>query len=180
MSKHTFNLSTSLSEYSASEIRAELARRGAAAPAGFKLEHFCSCGAGCRPDDHMEEDCETVGFAFEGPSTYLTNSTGCQLSSDWTPEDGITFRISCHGYNDKEEYVERAWTREELEQLPKMVERVLSRIDYAEAKAFFEHNPKPFKGEPTLDDLYLLAKDNGLSTPSTFQAYVDLGKGEAK
>lgn len=132
MPKNTFT--PDIRDVSDADIKAELFRRRTSVtpPAGFKLEYFCSCGCGCTPDDRMEEECEIIGHSFEGPSTYLANSTGCQVNSGWTPEDGITFRISNHGHNDLDEYVERAWTREEVEHLPEMVKQVLSKIDLAE------------------------------------------------
>jgi hypothetical protein len=100
-------------------------------PAGFKLQYFCTCGCGCTPDERMDDDCEIEGSIHEGPSTYLTNDTGCQVNSSWTPKDGIELRISSHGFDAQDKYVERAWTLEQAQQLPAMIQRVLDRIDEA-------------------------------------------------
>lgn len=182
MNKTTFTAVAGLEAFTTEEILAEILRRSTSVtpPAGFKLEYFCTCGCGCTPDDRMEEDCEIEGHSFEGPSTHLTNSTGCQVNTSWNPEDGISFRISNYGYNKLDEYVERAWTREEVEQLPEMVKKVLSRIDLAEAKAFLEANPEPFKKEPTVTDLAEMADENNLKAPELFRAYMELTNGGAK
>lgn len=182
MNKTTSTPVAGLEAFTIEEIRAEILRRRTSVtpPAGFKLEYFCTCGCGCTPDDRMEEDCEIEGHSFEGPSNYLVNSTGCQVSTSWNPEDGISFRISNYGYNKLDEYVERAWTREEVEQLPEMVKKVLNRIDLAEARAFFKRLPEPFEDEPSVEDLYWLAKDNNLKAPEVFQAYMELTNGGAK
>lgn len=182
MNKSTSTPAAGLDAFTTEEIRAEIFRRRTSAtpPAGFKLEYFCSCGCSCTPDDRMEEDCEIYGHSFEGPSTHLINSTGCQVNTTWTPEDGIIFRISNHGYNDRDEYVERGWAREEVERLPEMLTKVLNRIDLAEARAFFKRLPEPFEDEPSVEDLYQLAKDNNLKAPEVFQAYMELTNGGAK
>lgn len=102
-------------------------------PAGFKLEYFCACGMGCTPDDvNTEENCEIEGSVYSGPGVHLNTNTGTQVNSQWSAKDGITFHVSNHGFTsdaENAEYVEKPWTREQIEHLPAMIRLVLAKID---------------------------------------------------
>ncbi|MGP5525148.1 hypothetical protein ACTXM3_18025, partial [Glutamicibacter arilaitensis] len=117
------------------------------APAGFKREYFCTCGMGCTPDDlNTEDNCEIEGSVYAGPDVHLTDSTGTQVNSHWSPRNGITFDVSNYGFDstaDDAEYVAKAWTREQLEALPEMVEKVLANIDQAPAVEVMTAHPVP-------------------------------------
>lgn len=149
-------------------------------PVGFKLEYACSCGMGCTPNDlNADENCQILGSSYEGPGVHLSSSSGCQVNSRWTAERGVFFDISNYGYAsdaDDAKYIEKPWTREQLEHLPKMVEQVLSKIDYAAAHDFFENHPAHFENAATVQGLALLADENNLSVPEAFQAYMDIYK----
>ena len=84
-------------------------------PAGFKLQHYCSCGLGCTPDElNVEDNCEILGFSYEGPSVALRNHPGVQLNSYWSAEEGVHFRFTSYGYKSEEEYVEMPLTTEQM------------------------------------------------------------------
>lgn len=175
-----------ISEYTTAQLVAEADRRGVPVPAnlrtepqpaGFKLEYHCACGMGCTPEDlNTEEKCHIIGHSYDGPGVYLDNSNA-QLNSNWTAKHGITFHLSNYKCQDDDgNWTESSWTRDELAQLPAMVTKVLSTIDYAAAKEFFEQHPEHFDRVPGVGALAVLADQNNLSAPEAFQAYMDLHK----
>lgn len=103
-------------------------------PVGFKIQYFCQCGLGCTPEYLAEsgsEECEILASCYEGPSVHLRENSGFQLNSYWGPEEGITFQIPSHGYENEEdgaEYVQKPITSKELQHLPAMVDLVLKRV----------------------------------------------------
>lgn len=175
-----------ITKYTTAQLVAEADRRGVPVPAnlrtepqpaGFKLEYHCACGMGCTPEDlNTEENCHIIGHSYDGPSVYLDNSN-VQLNSNWTAKHGITFHLSNYKCQDDDgNWTESSWTRDELAQLPAMVTKVLSTIDYAAAKEFFEQHPEHFDRVPGVGALAVLADQNNLSAPEAFQAYMDLHK----
>lgn len=177
---------TNITDYATIDLVAEADRRGVPVPAnlrtetppaGFKLEYHCSCGMGCTPEDlNTEENCEIIGHSYTGPGVYL-DSSSVQLNSSWTAKHGITFHLSNYKCQDDDgNWTESSWTRDELAQLPAMVTKVLSTIDYAAAKEFFEQHPEHFDRVPGVGALAVLADQNNLSAPEAFQAYMDLHK----
>ncbi|MBP2398658.1 hypothetical protein [Glutamicibacter protophormiae] len=175
-----------ITKYTTAQLVAEADRRGVPVPAnlraenppaGFKLEYHCACGMGCTPEDlNTEEKCHIIGHSFDGPGVYL-DSSSVQLNSNWTAKHGITFHLSNYKSQDRDgNWVESSWTRDELSQLPAMVTKVLSTIDYAAAKEFFEQHPEHFDRVPGVGALAVLADQNNLSAPEAFQAYMDLTK----
>lgn len=101
-------------------------------PPGFKLEYFCSCGMGCTPDSlNVEDGCEIEGSFYQGPSVHLKSNSGCQLSSSWSPEDGIKYHLSKYGFSSDApdaKWVKQPWTFEELEFLPVMIAKILEQV----------------------------------------------------
>lgn len=151
------------------------------APAGFRIEHYCSCGMGCSPEGLNTEDrCEILGSSYTGPDAHIIDSSGCQLNSYWTAKDGISFRLSNYGYNDADEYVERAWTREELEHVPAMIERVLGMIDQANTDHYLTSHPDLLPSIETVNDLARVAKEHGLNPSAVCQAWMNTMGGAAE
>lgn len=113
-------------------VPADIGSSSPTPPAGFKLEYFCSCGMGCTPDDlNVEAGCEIEGSAYQGPSVQLKSSSGCQLSSSWSPEEGIKYHLSKHGYTSDApgaKWVKQPWTFAELEFLPVMIAKILEQV----------------------------------------------------
>ncbi|MGO3392599.1 hypothetical protein [Glutamicibacter arilaitensis] len=149
-------------------------------PAGFKLEYVCSCGMGCTPDDlNTDENCQILGSSYEGPSVHLNNSTGTQVNSRWTEDRGIFFDVSNYGYTsdaDDAQYVEKPWTREQLEHLPKMVEKVLANIDQAPAVEVMTAHPVP-RANPeyhTVTEIAVWCNTHKIAPVDGFAAYLEL------
>lgn len=102
-------------------------------PPGFKLEYSCTCGMGCTPDElNTAYGCEIEGSSYQGPSVRLKSNSGCQLSSFWSADGGIQFRLSNYGYTSEAsdaKYVKKPWTTAELEFIPVMIAKMLERIE---------------------------------------------------
>ena len=150
------------------------------APAGFKREYFCTCGMGCTPDDlNTEDNCEIEGSVYAGPDVHLTDSTGTQVNSHWSPRNGITFDVSNYGFDsaaDDAEYVAKAFTREQLEALPEMVEKVLAKIDQAHAVEVMTAHPVP-RANPefhTVTELGMWCDKHGIGAVAGLAAFTEL------
>lgn len=149
-------------------------------PVGFKLEYVCSCGMGCTPNDlNADENCQILGSSYEGPGVHLSSSSGCQVNSRWTAERGVFFDISNYGYAsdaDDAKYIEKPWTREQLEHLPKMVEQVLSKIDQAHAVKVMTANPVPRKDPRwhTVTELAVWCDTHDIDAVTGFAAFDEL------
>ncbi|WP_172512166.1 hypothetical protein [Glutamicibacter mishrai] len=149
-------------------------------PAGFKLEYVCSCGMGCTPKDlNTDENCQILGSSYEGPSVHLYNSTGTQINSRWTAERGIFFDVSNYGYtsdDDDAQYIEKPWTREQLEHLPKMIEQILSKIDQEHAVKVMTANPVQRKDPRwhTVTELAMWCDTHNISAVTGFAAFDEL------